>query len=372
MTAKASVDAAAAQAAHDALAALYPKQKADFDRELKQALQGIPEKKGRQEGITVGRLAADHVLAQRAADGAADGQTPIYPMTAQPPLPGQHQPDPVNPQQGVLSPGWGRLDTYSNIDVTAPSVRAPAPPALNSPAHAAAYNDVKSLGGDGVTTPTSRTQEQMEIGHFWAYDGTANLGTPPRLYNQITRVVARDQKNSPVENARLFVLVNIALADSGIACWDSKYYHNVWRPVIGVRNADADGNPQTAGDPVWAPFGAPASNKSGVNFTPPFPAYPSGHATFGGALFRTLRRFYGTDEIPCALRSDELHGSTTDSQGNHRHTVVRRFANFTQAMKENGRSRIYLGIHWQYDADSGIDMGMTVADHVYDTLLQPN
>jgi hypothetical protein len=111
--------------------------------------------------------------------------------------------------------------------------------------------------------------------------------------------------NDVVANARLFALVNLAMADAGIACWESKYFYDFWRPVLGVRESDpgtgpsglGDGNPLTIGDPAWTPLGAPASNQSGTDFTPPFPAYPSGHATFGAALFRILERFYGTDAI---------------------------------------------------------------------------
>src|SRR5690606_5093058 len=130
-------------------------------------------------------------------------------------------------------------------------------------------------------TPTSRTKEETEIGLFWGYDGSNGIGVPPVMYNQTTQTIAKQEHNSTVENARLFALVNIALADAGIAAWDSKYYHNLWRPIVAIRNADLDGHEDTQRIADWTPLGAPASNVSGKNFTPPFPAYPSGHATFG-------------------------------------------------------------------------------------------
>jgi hypothetical protein len=135
---------------------------------------------------------------------------------------------------------------------------------------------------------------------------------------------------------------------------------------------DADGNEFTIGDPGWTPLGAPATNGSngGVDFTPPFPAYTSGHATFGAATFRTLARLYDND-YQFELISDELHGGTTDSQGNPRRTVVRRFDSFSQAARENADSRIYLGIHWIFDADEGIVVGSDVADYAFDNYLQP-
>src|SRR5438132_9503153 len=173
---------------------------------------------------------------------------------------------------------------------SASQFRAPAPPALNSAEYTAAYNDVKSLGGDGIVTPTSRTAEQTEIGTYWAYDGTPSLCAPPRLYNQITMHIADQMGTSsdPVLLARLLALINTAMADAGIASWESKYFYQYWRPVTAIRESDVgtgptglgDGNADTMRDVNFTPLGAPASNLTGPNFTPPFPAYTSGHATF--------------------------------------------------------------------------------------------
>jgi hypothetical protein len=149
--------------------------------------------------------------------------------------------------------------------------------------------------------------------------------------------------------------------------------------VTGIREADegtgptglGDGNPDTAGDVNFTPLGAPASNEAGVDFTPPFPAYPSGHATFGGALFETLRLFYGTDDIPFTFVSDEFNGETVDSQGNLRPLVPRSFSSLSEAEEENGQSRIYLGIHWSFDKTEGIAQGRRIAQYVADNILQP-
>src|SRR5262249_1804362 len=169
-----------------------------------------------------------------------------------------------------------------------------ARPALTSLQSTTAYYEALLFGGDGTTTPTLRTPEQTQIGIFWGYDGSANLGTPPRLYNQIVRVIAADHHNTMEQNARLFALVNIAMADAGIECWDTKYTYDFWRPIVAIRNGGTDGNPLTVGLPNWAPLGAPATNAVGtgvLNFTPPFPAYTSGHATFGAAAFHTVADF---------------------------------------------------------------------------------
>ncbi len=369
ITKKASVDAAVAQAAHDTLAALYPSQQSVFARELRLALNRVPAKRGRNHGVTVGAQAAANILLLRDNDGAAQGDEFIYPESTE--MPGEHVPDPINPGQGLLTPGWGKVDTFSSIDVTDLDVRTLPPPELTDQAYTDDFLDVFFLGGDGIITPTLRSREETEIGLFWAYDGARGIGVPPRLYNQIARTIAKQKKNTLVQNARLFALVNIAMADAGIAAWDSKYFYNLWRPVVAIRRADEDGNPDTDKVADWTPLGAPASNQSGNDFTPPFPAYPSGHATFGAAMFRTLNNFYDTDNIAFQFQSDELNGRTTDSSGNHRRSVIRRFNSLSEAMIENGRSRIYLGIHWQFDADSGIAQGITVADHAFDELLRP-
>jgi hypothetical protein len=169
------------------------------------------------------------------------------------------------------------------------------------------------------------------------------------------------------------------MADAGIASWDSKFFYDFWRPVGGVREADAgtgptgagDGNPATIGDVNFWPLGAPASNTNGnVNFTPPFPAYPSGHATFGGALFQTLRNYYGRDNIAFTFTSDELNGQTVDTNGQVRPLLPRSFNSLSQAEEENGQSRIYLGIHWAFDKTAGIAQGRQVANHVFANTFQ--
>jgi len=254
--------------------------------------------------------------------------------------------------------------------------RTPAPPALNSAEYTTAFNEVKNFGGDGVVTPTQRIPEQTFIGVYWAYDGTPSLCAPPRLYNQITVQIADQKRLNTVQLARLLALVNVAMADTGMATWESKYYWDFWRPIGGLRESDpgtgptgsGDGNDATVGDPTFIPLGAPASNLMGPNFTPPFPAYPSGHAAFGGALFQIMRRFFGTDRVGFTFVSDEFNGVTLDHTGAVRPYMPRSFSRLSQAEEENGQSRIYLGIHWSFDKTEGIAQGRRVADYVYDRI----
>jgi hypothetical protein len=376
--ADASLDAAIAQAAHDTLVAVFPSQRRRFDRKLAEDLAVLPELPSKTSGISVGRRAAAAILAQRENDGSDHAE----PRMGEGYIPadgaGIWRQDPVSLLPVALGASWGSVKPL--VLRSGSQFRAPAPPAMTSERYAAAFAEVRRLGGDGVITPTERTARQTFIGVFWAYDGTPTLCAPPRLYNQIATTVARrmDTDTDVVELARLLALVNVAMADSGIAIWESKFFYKLWRPVTGIREADVrtgptgagDGNPRTRGDATFTPLGAPASNLVGPNFTPPFPAYPSGHAGLGGALFQILRRFYGTDQISFHFVSDEFNGVTRGNDGNVRPLNPRTFDSFSEAEEENGQSRIYLGIHWAFDKTEGITQGRKVANYVYDRIFQ--
>lgn len=360
--------AAVAQAAHDTLVALYPDQRELFDEHLEASLAGIG-RAARRRGVSIGKQVARTVLDLRRDDGADLRESYVYGDN-----PGEHRSDPLNPDQIVLSSRWGEVIPFGIRSID--DFPVPPPPELTSAEYAAAFEKVKALG---AVDSVERTPEQTEIGIFWGYDGTPGLGPPLRLYNQAVRTIALQRGNTIEENARLFALVNVAMADASICCWGAKYQYNFWRPVVAIREADegtgptglGDGNDATQGDPEWEPLGAPASNQSGRNFTPPFPSYPSGHATFGAAVFRTLERFYGTDNISFRLASDEFNGITTDSQGVVRPVRVRRYDSFSQASEENAASRIFLGVHWSFDATVGLEQGAAIADYVYENLMQP-
>ena len=373
-----AVEAAIAQSAHDTLVALFPSQAASFDAALATSLSGVSGKRARQLGVDLGQRAAAATLAMRANDGSAHPE-PLMDVDFVPqPNPGYWRQDPVSHSPVALGAHWGGVQPF--VVPTSSTYRAPHPPAMESAEYAAAYEEARLLGGDGITTPTLRTPEQTEIGTFWAYDGTPSLCAPPRLYNQVTMHIAALRGTTNVlELARLLALVHTAMADAGITIWESKFFYQMWRPVTGIRESDpgtgpmglGDGNPATIGDPAFMPLGAPASNLLGPNFTPPFPTYPSGHSGFGGALFQVLRRFYGTDAIAFDFVSDEFNGITRDNQGNVRPLVSRHFDSLSQAEEENGQSRIYLGIHWRFDKTEGIALGRRVADDVFDHAFRP-
>ncbi len=358
--------AAVAQAARDALAAMFPSQTARFDGFLAEDLAQIPNGTAKTQGIALGKTAAAASVADRARDGSAYVELRVgvdyFPKTTV----GKWEQDPISQSPVALGVPWGRVTPF--VMTSGDQFRLPAPPALDSLEHSLAYVEVKRLGGDGVTTPTERTAEETEIGIFWAYDGTPSLCAPPRLYNQVARVVAERMRTPEDELALLLALVNVAMADAAIASWDTKWHYEVARPVTLIRRSAEDGNNDTVANATFKPLGAPASNLAGPNFTPPFPSYPSGHATFGGALFQTLRRFYRTDDIPFRFVSDEYNGITQDNTGAVRPLVTRTFQNLTEAETENARSRIYLGIHWSYDATDGVEQGRKVGNYVFDHL----
>ncbi len=366
----ASRRAAIGEAAFVTLASLYPNQQAFFYQKSQDFFDGLAAStQAIDRGKSQGRKIAEILLKIRANDGASQ-EYPYNPSQN----PGRHRVDPLNPGQGFLGANWGQVQPFVLNSVQA--FVATPPPDLNSAAYATDFNDVKAKGS---LTGSTRTPDETTIGIYWGYDGSKKLGTPPRLYNQIVRLIAMQRNNTLEQNARLFALVNAAMGDAGIQCWYSKYFYNVWRPVVGIQEADAgwgptgqgDGNSATQGDPFWLPLGAPRTNEPGkANFTPNFPAYPSGHSTFGAASLGMVRLFYGTDDIPFEFVSDEFNGQNIDINGTIRPRHSRQFAKLSKAILENARSRVYLGVHWQFDADSGVASGEQIAQFIFSNALK--
>jgi len=371
-----SADAAIAQAAHDTLVALYPTQAVRLDSWLAADLARLRPSRAKRNGIDLGQRAAAAILALRANDGAQLDDPVVGTEYTVSQAPGHWRPDPVSRIGIAVGAYAGGVKPF--VVQSAARYRPPPPPPLASEAYARAFNEVKQFGGDGLKTPTIRTPEQTVIGIFWAYDGTAWVGSRPRLYNQVAMQLALHCIADALELARTLALVNVAVADASIAVWDAKYFYDFWRPVTAIREASpgagptgaGDGNPATAGATDWTPLGAPASNLIGPNFTPPFPSYASGHASLGSAMFHMMRRLYG-DTQAFTFVSDEFNGVTRDHHGKVRPRLPRSYTSLSQAEEENGQSRIYLGIHWQFDKTSGIALGRRVADDVFQRGLVP-
>lgn len=328
----ASLEAAAAQAAHDTLSALFPSQASTFDSTLAADLVGIPLGRARQ-GIDVGREVARQILEWRSTDGS--GVTvPYVPGTD----PGDWQPTPPA-FLPALAPQWPDVTPFALT--SGAQFRPAAQPALDSAEYAAAFNEVKTLGR---TDSTIRTDEQTQIARFWN-DGTGTAFAPG-YWNKIAQTVAAERGLSLVNDARTFALLNVASADAIISCWDAKYAYSFWRPVTAIRAAGTDGNTDTEPDASWSP----------LLVTPPFPSYVSAHSTVSGAAAEVLTALFG----------EQYHFSVSAESV----TYTRSFDTFEAAAQEAGQSRIYGGIHYAFDNVNGLALGGRVADYVLGNYLQ--
>ncbi len=331
----ASMEAAAAGAAHRALTLLYPKQGRRFDDAWYQTLRWIPDGRAKEDGVALGRSVAERMLAWRANDGS-DRKGPFVSESG----PGLWEPTPPDFAPPLL-PHWGEVTPF--VPAPAGQFRPPPPPALTGAQYTADFNEVKLLGR---ADSQKRTPEQSIIAWFWA-DGVGTV-TPPGHWNRVAQSVARTQRTTLAENARLFAALNFAMADAGIACWECKYRERLWRPITAIRQAADDDNPDTDADPDWRPL-LP---------TPPFPSYVSGHSSFSGAGAAVLADFFG-DRTRVTATSDSFPGMT------------RTFPSFSALARECGRSRIYGGIHYECDNIEGLKMGKAIGRYCSRSALQP-
>ncbi len=332
---RASKEAAAVSAAYETLISIFPAQKATFDAKYAAALAAIPDGKAETDGVNAGKAVANQILSLRATDGSSTTVT-YTPGTD----PGNWRPMLPKLQSAVL-PQWPNVQPWAMTSGS--QFRAVAPPALTSVAYAKALNEVKTIGS---ATSTTRTADQTAIANFWANGG--GTATPPGHWNVVAQIVAEDRHNSLEENARLFAMLNIGLADAAIASWDAKYATNFWRPITAIQSADTDNNAATVADPSWTPL-LP---------TPPFPAYTSGHSTFSGAAAAVLKGFFGTDRVHFVLPSEAVG------------LASRTFTSFSQAAVESGVSRIYGGIHFSFDNVAGLDAGERLGQLVVRNFLK--
>ncbi|MEW4486640.1 chloroperoxidase [Thalassoglobus sp. JC818] len=350
-----SAEVASTQAAYTVLSELYPDQQANIDSFYASVLDGLPSSSKTEDSFELGTQIGNAIIAARANDGSDAVLDYTFSDGA-----GYFQVDPLNPDVPVWGPAWGEVETFA---ISSPEGFAPeSTPALTSEEYAASYNEVKELGSFDSNV---RTEDQTEAGLFWAYDNEG-MGTPIALYNDVLITIAEQQGNTFEENAALFAQTSVAMADAAIVAWHTKFDENFWRPVTAIHEGDNDGNPLTEGDPNWTALGAPDGQGDIIGFTPQFPTYISGHATFGGALFGSLQEFYGTDDISFDLTSVELELLLADpdlqeAYGLDLDDAVRSFDSLSEAMAENGRSRVYLGIHFDFDDLVGQEVGQAVA-----------
>jgi membrane-associated phospholipid phosphatase len=328
---RADPTAAAAAAGYTVLAALYPNQQEALGGEFNALLAQVPQGYHKYEGVRVGEAVASALLALRADDGSALPQPVFTPGTQ----PGNYQLTPPAFAQPVFTQ-WPLVRPFALR--SASQFRPSPPPALTSAAYAAAFDEVKSLG---AVNSTSRTADETQIAQFW---------NPPIwiAWNNIAQTAAVAHHDSLMQNARLFALLNITLADSTIAFYDAKYTYRFWRPVTAIQAADT-GNPSLIGDPNWTPL---------VN-TAQDPSYPGAHAVISSAAASVLASFFGSDSFNFEAQSSALPGT------------LRSFTSFSGAAHEAALSRIYAGQHFPTDENAGLKLGGQVAGYILGRLLLP-
>jgi hypothetical protein len=329
--------AAAASAAYEVLVAELPGQKAALAARLERSLQASAGGEARDRGVALGQRAAAAILQRRRGDGS--DAPAVVPFTAEQLAkagPGGYRPIP--PADFIYAPGWRSLRPFG---LQSPEqFRVTPPPALESPEYAAAFEEVERIGKRGSP---DRTADQTAYGKFW-YE-LSEIG-----WNRIARTVAGERKLGLQATARLFALLNVALLDSYVAGWDSKFHYDFWRPATAIRAADSDGNPATAPDPAW----------ESQEPTPPVQDYPSTHSALGNAGAEVLAEVFG-DATPFSF------ASPTAAPG----AGPRSFASFSQAADENADSRVQAGLHFRFACRAGQGLGKQVGSWVVATLLRP-
>ena len=329
---KASEPAAADQAAHDVLVALYPAFQSNLDEQLQQDLAQIAEGPDKTDGIAVGETVAAQILAFRKEDGA-NVTPPLFKAGTDA---GDYQLTPPNFAPADFTQ-WPAVTPFALA--RADEFRPSPPPRLTSDAYARAFNEVKSLG---IVNSTTRTPEQTVIGKFWN-------GNIQDFWNEIAQTAVEGRHLNLPQSARLFALLNISLADTTIGFFEAKYTYVFWRPVTAIRLASEDGDSRTTPDSNWLPL----STK-----TAPDPSYPGAHSAISFAGAEVLKAYFG-DRFAFDVTSEALQG------------VNRHFNSFSAAAQEAGLSRIYAGQHFRTDHIAGKRLGQQVAESVVDTMLLP-
>jgi hypothetical protein len=323
-----SKEAAAIAAAYNVLLALFPAQQVVLDANYAASLTAIPDSQGKADGIAVGAEVASLFLASRAGDGR-DAPITYTPGTG----PGAWIPtSPIPPAVVYLS----QMRPFAMR--TASQFRGDGPPALTSEQYTADFNEIKNLG---CLDCPARTEEQRIIGLFYTDAGPAQTG---RAFRQ----VPHDYPMSLADNARLFAMLYVAVADAAIGSVETKYYYSFWRPITAIRQADTDGNPDTLADPDWTP----------LSLTPNFPDYVSTHSATWGAFSETLRQFFGTKNVNFTMTST-VTGTT------------RHFTSTDDINKEIIDARVYVGFHFRTADVQGVVMGKKIGRLVAKNYFRP-
>jgi hypothetical protein len=327
----ASQEAAAAAAGYFLLSSLFPGQQGLLDSAYSTSLAAIPDGVAETKGIAIGKEVAAKVIALRANDGRSAIVPYVFgsgPGVYQPTPPGFGPP--ITPHVALVTPfALQRPDQF----------RAYGPPDLTSAQYAADFEKVRELG---AANSTKRTASQTEIGRF-------HTESPVTFLTRNLRAVAVERNLETAQSARLFAMMYVAEADAVIACWDSKYYYNFWRPVTAIAAADTDGNPATVADAAWLPLAN----------TPPHPEYPSAHGCSFGAVTEAINAFFGTHKVKMTFTST-VPGS-----------VPHVFDRTDELTEEVIAARVYGGMHFPTAGRHGIEMGKRVGKWMVKNYFRP-
>jgi hypothetical protein len=325
----ASPEAAAASAARQILVDLFPNQKPKIEEAFSASVKAIPEGSAKSQGVAIGEQVAAAVQADRSADGTQVPDT-YRPVTS----PGVWIPTtpPLFAQYARVKP-WGLT--------SADQFRPGPPPQLSTPLYARDYNETKNVGGSKSTT---RTAAQTEAVKFWTQ---ANLGP---AWQAAARQLSEAKRLGLAENARLFALLNMGVANTFITDWDAKFTYNFWRPVTAIRNGDMDGNDATERDAGWTPS----------NDTPMHPEYPSQAAIISGVVVGILESVFGPKPA--------IPFTTTDL---FEPNLKRQFSSIAEMDEEHRNVRVWGGIHFRNSLNVGYDMGTKLAAYMIEHSLQP-
>lgn len=327
----ASPEAAAIAAAHRTLATLRPGSAAALDAARAASLAAIPDGPAKDDGILVGESAAAAMLLLRADDGSS-AVLPYTPGTE----PGDWQPTPPAFAPAAFTQ-WGHVTPFGLESGS--QFRLPPPPALDTGKYADAYLEVMIAGR--IDSPL-RPQDRTDVARFYA------AATPVQVWNSAARQASAAQGKSLSENARIFALLAMAMVDGSIATFDTKYHYDLWRPVTAIRNGDLDGNAHTQRDADWLPLIA----------TPPFPGYPSAHATLSGAARAVLERAFGKRGHEITLTTPSLP------------EIVLDYTDFEQITDDIDDARVYGGIHFRFDQEAGAYQGKHVGKYILRNYLR--
>ena len=325
--ATASADAAAASAAHTVLVKLFPQQRDSLDQALAAAMAKIPEGAPRNDGVAVGAAAAQSILAW-CADDRVNAPMAYRPVTA----PGRYVATtlPVSMDIGLSRP-W--------LLTKADQFRPPPPPALTSDTWTRDYNEIRRMG---ARTGSARSEEQTQVGQFWAVTGAPS-------YNPVIRQAVIQRKLGLAESARVTALAYMAAMDSLVAVFDAKYTYQFWRPITAVRNGDQHGNPAVARDAGWLPL---------VD-APLHPEYPCAHCISSSAVGNVLQIELGDDVGPMTMTSPTAPG------------VTRRWNRVSEYVQEVSNARVWSGVHYRFSTLVGQQMGKDIAGYATKNFLQP-